>query len=55
MPERPIVVTLYLPRQLKEWVDAKAKEQLLPPSTWVRSQLETVRREEVTREWDQPE
>ena len=46
IPER-VVLQIYLPQPLKEWIDAKAKKQLLPPSTWVRSELETMRRGEL--------
>ena len=49
MPERQdqFVVQIYINRQLKEWINSKAKEKLLPPSTWVRSHLETMRRREL--------
>ena len=49
MIERPeqFVVQVYMKRQLKEWILSKAKEKLLPPSTWVRSELESMRRGEL--------
>ena len=49
MSERPdkFVVQVYINRQLKEWLFSKAKEKLLAPSTWVRSELESMRRGEL--------